>query len=460
MQLRRHIALCAAITCVAAASLARAQDAHAAPEASSSVTAGALMLILGVGVAYVLAHLVVGRMQQRFLVMSGVEYVVLGMLLGPVLAPSLRVFEDVDPVLPFVALGAGWVGLLRGMELRVSELGAAPAAGRRLEGAVRIAVVQSVTAGLLCGGAAYLFFGAVTLEGSTREEIATAAGVLGCAGAAAALEPLEVIARRYDVRGGLSAFVRRIAALSDLLAIVAFGVLVSVFHPIDPSAPASPRATEWVVIAVALGALLGLLFTPFLGGDDTEQGRFLALAGIITFASGAAYFLRIAPIFVTLCLGAVLINTARNGTQIRATLEGTRGPMALILLVFAGALVDPPPWIPAITVALGFVGLRLVGKVVGTWLATSGSDLRRDLHRGLQGQGDVTIAIAVAYRVFHRESDVAAIAFTAILVSRVFHDLLAPRALRGLLVDAGDIHAESAAPSAKAAAAGDGAGGK
>lgn len=425
------------------AASARADEgdtAAAAEHAAGGETVGALVLILGVGAAYLLAHAVVDRMQRRFLVLTGAEYVLLGMLLGPVVAPGLRAFETLDPVLPLVALAAGWVGLLRGMELHLRDVTGATAQ----RGAGRIALGQAIVSGSLVAGASWLYFRGGGVE-ATEAQAALGAGVLGCVAATAGLRPIEVLVQRYSLRGGLSPMVRRIAALSDLIAIVVFGVLVCVFHPQPADAPARASATEWVVISAGLGVALGVLFTPFLGGDDSDHGRFLAMVGIITFASGAAYFLQISPIFVNLCLGAVLVNTSRSGSDIRATLESTRGPMALVLLVFAGALFRPPPLVPAIVVTVGLVGLRLAGKAIGCALLARGTELRGDLHRGLLAQGEVAVAIAVAYRVFHLEGEVANVVLTAVLASRVLHDLVAPRALRKLLVDAGDIRAEAQA---------------
>ena len=410
-------------------------EAHA----SDSSTVGVLLLILGVGAAYLLAHAVVDRMQRRFLVMTGAEYVLLGMLIGPVVAPWLRAFEDLDPILPLVALAAGWVGLLRGMELDLREVSTAV----RTRGTGRIALLQAVLTGGLVATGSWFFF-STQFEADT-ETIALGAGVLGCVSATASVRPIEVLGARYALQGGLSPVVRRIAALSDLIAIIAFGVLVCVFHPSPVGAAAKASPTEWVVISVVLGVALGVLFTPFLGGDDSDQGRFLGMAGIITFASGAAYFLQISPIFVNLCLGMVLVNWCRRGPEIRRTLEGTRAPMALMLLVFAGALVRIPPLLPTLVLTGGFVALRLLGKVVGCWLGASGSDVRSDVHRGLLGHGDVTVAIAVAYRVFHLDGEIPNAVFMAVLDTRVLHDLFAPRALRSLLVDVGDIREEPSA---------------
>ena len=81
-----------------------------------------------------------------------------------------------------------------------------------------------------------------------------------------------------------------------------------------PTTGRSPTPVEWAVITLGIGAVLGVLFTVFLGSDDAKHNLLLPLVGIITFASGAAYFLDLSALLVNLILGVVLINTAKQGS--------------------------------------------------------------------------------------------------------------------------------------------------
>jgi urea transporter len=250
-----------------------------------------------------------------------------------------------------------------------------------------------------------------------------------------------VVEKRYTIVGELVPLLRRAARLGDVLAIFVFGLLFCIFHARAEDAPLVLTPTEWTVVAIVLGGALGVLFRTFLAGDESENGRFLALVGIITFASGAAWFLSLSGFLVNLVLGAVLMNTARAGKQIRATLERTEVPMHLVLLVFAGALWQPPPLWATVAAGCGFIALRLFGKRLGAALAGWGHPIRGDLHRGLMGHGVVTVAMAISFRLVYDGAAVD-IAYTVILASVVLHHLAAPRALRALLVDAGELERE------------------
>ncbi|MCA9610176.1 MAG: hypothetical protein KC619_31485, partial [Myxococcales bacterium] len=407
-----------------ATALGQAEGGHAGGDSTLTVVA----LIGAVSVAYLLAHFVVGRLQKAFLVMAGVEYLILGALLAEhkYMPYHIPAFSHLEDVLPIVALAVGWVGLLRGMELSVERLRTGDASGP-----ARVVVVQFLAAGGLTTGAAYLAFSLGAIGPVDDRQAWMAAGILGCAAAAGSVGPVELLRRRYRLEGELSERIRRIAAMSDLLAILVFGILFCVHHVNDPAATAQPSQVEWAVVSVFLGVLLGVLFRPFLGDDDSENGRFLALIGIIVLASGAAYFLNLSPLFVNLWLGVVLVNTAKAGPQIRKTLDSTRAPMTLVLLVFAGALWRPPDVDATLVVlaTMAYIVLRIFGKWVGTGLAAWRSSLRGDYYRGLIAHGEVSVAMAVSLRLVY-EGPAIDLAYTAILGSVIVSDLIAPRVLR------------------------------
>ncbi|MFW5924884.1 MAG: hypothetical protein ACOCV4_01895 [Myxococcota bacterium] len=405
---------------------------------------GVVLLLLGIAAAYLAAHFVVERLQRRFLVMPGFEYVLLGALLGGELVPQIRVFDDLNPLMPFIALAAGWVGLLRGTELDVKTLGSTP------PGTARVVLVHHVAAGLAVGGIAWLALSSGWVPGVDGRGAAIAAWVLGTCAAADSAGPVDLLKRRYGLDGGLPHLLRRSACLGDLLVILAFGLLFCVFHQDHPGAALELRPTEWAVLSLGLGGTLGMLFSPFLGFDESANGRFLALVGMITFASGAAWFLRLDPLLVNMALGVVLVNAARKGRRARESLESTQRPLTLVLLVLAGALWEAPTtWEMGRLTLFGigaFILARLSGKVIGSWIASLGSPLRPDLFRGLLGHGEVTVAMAISFRLVYSGPAVD-LAYSIILASVLLHDLVAPRLLRSLLVDAGDITREPAGPA-------------
>jgi len=286
------------------------------------------------------------------------------------------------------------------------------------------------------------------------------AGVLGTTAWAGSTSAMDVVRRRYNVVGEILTTLVRSARFSDMLAILVFGVLFATFHDLATpglveEAPVQrlPTPVEWSVISLGLGAGLGLLFAWYLDEDDSDTGTLLALVGIIAFASGAAYFLELSEITINLVLGMVLVNVSRSGAKVRRTLQGTYKPMSLLLLLLAGFLWDVPPLELTAVLTVAVIAIRLLGKVAASWIASMASALRPDLARGLIGQGDVAIAMALTFKPLYdiglSEFDgtfsggLVEAAYTSILIGVTVHEIVAPRVLKGLLVDAGEIRDET-----------------
>jgi len=411
--------------------------ARAASGAGQNDGAGDLgtvvFLVVGIGVAYVLAHNVVERLQRRFLVVSGAEYLLLGFLLGPAF-PAMHALDNIAGLLPIIALAAGWVGLLRGTDFDFTSL-------QKLDPATwRVVFLHHLLPGVAVGFGSYYFFIESGWIATSPRDAALSAAALACFAAADSAEPFDLLARRYEVSGRLAALLRNGTRLGDITVILAFGLIFCVFHENAPGAQDySPALWAWVT--VLLGGALGFLFSLFLVGDESDNSRFLALVGIIAFASGGAYFLELSPLAVNLSMGFVLVNFARGGQLLHTTLESTERPMTIVLLIFAGALWERTELVPTLLGLGGFLVARTGAKWVASVIAGWGTSLRKDLFRGLLAHGDVTLAMAVSFRLVY-DGEAARIAYSVVLGSIILNDLIAPRLLRGLLVDEGDIQRE------------------
>lgn len=404
------------------------------PEGGLGDLGTVVLLVIVIGVAYVLAHNVVERLQRRFLVVSGAEYLLLGVLLGPTF-PAINAFGNLTGLLPIIALAAGWVGLLRGTDFDFASL-------QKLDPATwRIVFLHHSLPGIVVGVCAYYFFLLPGLVETTPRYAALSAAALGCFAATDSAEPFDLLARRYEISGRLAPLLRNGTRLGDIGVILAFGLIFCVFHENAPGARVySPALWAWVT--VLLGGALGFLFSLFLAGDESDKSRFLALVGIIAFASGGAYFLELSPLAVNLSMGFILVNFARGGQLLHTTLESTERPMAIVLLVFAGALWRPTPLEITVIALGGFILARTGAKWLASVIAGWGTSVRKDLFRGLLAHGDVTLAMAVSFRLVYNGDPAADIAYSVILGSIILNDLLAPRMLRGLLVDQGEIQRE------------------
>ncbi|MFH1465303.1 MAG: hypothetical protein ABIO70_13030 [Pseudomonadota bacterium] len=411
-----------------------------------------LTLLALVVLATLIAHFVLGRLQARFLYTTGGEYILLGVLVGPQLPAlvgavggggvgwqGLMGAEVLRQLGPLVSLAIGWAGLLYGMQFDLRGV------LNSKSGAISLSTVQGgVTFALVWGVARWVLSGTSFL-GLAPAEASQAALFLGAAAAVSSPAAWDLVNRRFPGQGRHSALLKEGSNLDEILAVAVFGLVFCLYHP---SAPAplgrAPTPTEWYVVSVLLGVIMGVVFHFFLGDEDDENHLFLAFTGIIVFASGAAWALHLSPLLVSLVLGIVLSNTSRHARRALPVIRRTHQPMVILLLIFAGALWAPVPW-PALVFAVLFVSLRALGKLAGGGLAalSLGPGLRRDLGRGMLGHGEVALAMALNLRLVYQGPFVDWV-YTAVLVSLVVNEIWSARLLKGFLIDAGDIRVGAA----------------
>lgn len=380
----------------------------------------ALVLILVVAGAYLAAHVAFDWLAHRFTVISGAEYLLLGIMIGPQVA-GLVSTGAVDSFAPMRTLALGWVGVLVGIQFHLAAL-------VRLRGSLyRVAVWEAVLSLAAVSGGMLAVL--VRTQGVAPAAAAVPAVALGAVATVSSPSAIGLVARRLGRRAPLVLQAEVSSAVSTVVAITAFALLLCVAHPGAGGTVRAPTPTEWAVITVAIGCVGGALFHLFLGGERHIDRLFISLAGAIILASGSAAYLGLSPLLPAVLVGVILVNTSGNRAEIRAAVGAVERPLYFVLLIFAGVAwrLHPGHWV--LPVAL-FVGLRIVARLGGSALAAAlgGSlgELGPHWGRALLGQGGVALAIGLSYAT-HEGMPLAELVFTAAIASVFLTDLVSAR---------------------------------
>lgn len=389
-----------------------------------------LVLVLVVIGGYLAAHVAFEWLGRRFLIVSGAEYLILGILLGPGVSGLIRP-DVVGGFAPFMTLALGWVGAVVGAQFFLPALIRIPGVFFRiglLEAVFSFALVAAAMAGVL----AWLLdlpLSVAVVPAVALGAIATVSAPAGIALATRDAGRAEPLLRQFQVA----------AAVDAAVAIVAFGLLLSIVHAEPPVRPRAPTATEWAVIGIGIGIVGGALFHLFLGGEKKVDRLFISLAGAIILASGAAAYLRLSPLLPTMLIGAILVNTSTSRAEIKEVLFRVERPLYFVLLIFAGSAWTPAGWgwvAPVLLFLVARVGAKLSAAAVAAALTEAIPVLGAGWGRALLGQGGLAVAIALNYRI-HEDALYPNLVFTAALVSVLLTDFtsarLAGAAVRPLL---------------------------
>ncbi len=388
----------------------------------------ALALVIIVAIAYLAAHVVFDWAARRLLVVSGAEYLLLGILVGPEVA-GLVTADTIDSFAPLTTLALGWVGTIVGMQFRIAELVKIPGVIYRLAFAEALATLL-VVAGLLGLAIALLF-------DMSPSVAAVPAVAFGAVAAASTPAGIEVVARRLGQQGTVVRQLQVATAIDAVVAIAAIGLLACVQRP-PTDGPIRPlTATEWAVLSVAIGLVGGALFHLFLGTEQKIDRLFISLGGAIILTSGAAAYLHLSPLLPAMIVGATLANTSpRNRDEIFETLARGERPFYFALLIFAGIAWHPSSrdWVVPV---LFFLLARAAGKIGGARLGARMNGMLPvvgpDWGRALLGQGGLALALAFDY-VQQAGAPLPNIVFTAAIASVLFTELWSARLVQSVVV--------------------------
>jgi Kef-type K+ transport system membrane component KefB len=191
-----------------------------------------------------------------------------------------------------------------------------------------------------------------------------------------------------------------------------------------------------VAISLGIGLVGGALFHLFLGNEQKVDRLFIALAGSLILASGAAAHLRLSPLLSALLVGIVLVNTTHRREELALVLTKVERPLYFVLLIFAGAAWRAPGtglWVMPVA---AFVVARTLAKVGGARLAARANGVYDPLGPhwglGLLGHGGLAVAIALNYRLVD-DSYLADVVFTATIASVLLTDFFSARVVHAVV---------------------------
>ena len=384
----------------------------------------ALSLILIVGAAFLAAHVLFDWLGQRFRIVSGAEYLVLGILLGPQVSGFMS-DDVVQSFVPFMTLALGWTGASLGMRLYLPRLIQTPALVYRtafLEAGIAFVVVT----GVMIAGFSWAF-------DLTYSQVSLPAVTLGAIAVASASSALPLFAE--DEQHPIVEQVETTALVDSVVAIVVFGLLLCIVHVEVVVGTRPITATEWAAITLGIGAVGGTLFHLFIGSERDPDRLFIALAGCVILASGAAGYLRLSPLLSSLLIGAILVNTSSNRKEIVRQMASVEKPLYFVLLIFAGAAWRPSRFNWILPVLL-FVFVRIAAKLGAARLAVRLerriTTLGLNWGRALFSQGTLALAIAMNYSLNDTEI-VPNVVFTAAIISVLVNDLFGARIITALI---------------------------
>lgn len=340
---------------------------------------------------------------------AGAPLVLLGVLLGPgigVLEP--RVLRALAPV---TALAIGWIGAVLGARFEWRVVRRIPLrvwALALLQGAAGFGAV-AVTAWLLAG--------AVPALRDAWSPTLPAVLTLGAVAAMSGPGAVALVAHAVGIRRVVARALALAAALDTAFGALAFTIALALYHPRDPVGGTVLGWHTWLALALASGAVVGMLFLSLARLRRSADGLTLSLLGAMLFGAGVGYAADLSPFVVCALAAALIVNVSPDRRRAQRLLHDWEHPIYAVLLIVAGALLRlPTAWLIVV------VPLLAAARVLAKWAAVrfGRGPLRvTDLppHSGVAtaAQGGAALAVAINFYITYGGAPAAALVTTVIL---------------------------------------------
>ena len=371
---------------------------------------------------------------------AGVEYVAVGFVLSPSL---LGVVERsvLDLFSPLVQCALAWLTLLIGLEF-------GQAGGKNIEARVVFAALLGAALTLVLTGAGAFYFlnrfpGFFGLDKDTPAWV-LAAG-LGIAMCETTRHAVRWVMTRYRTEGPVSEMLHGYAATSDVVPLGALGLLFAFTgrgtihlsgHAFGP--------VERLFITIALGCVLGVIALVLVGKRVGGHAVWGALLGTALLGVGTANRLGLSDLTVTFFEGLMIAALSPQRRDLRKLLAPTERAVMLPTLLLAGTRLDFHVFASHRNLAF-IVAYVLVARAMSKWtsgimLSTASSEIRAagSVGGGLLSAGALSIALGLTMAM-RFPGVIGDVVLVAAAIAVVLGELVAPRALRGLLDRAGEL---------------------
>ena len=338
--------------------------------------------LLSIAVALT-AGLLFSRVVKRFKLPAVTGYLIAGILIGPYCLGRLGIpglgfvsHEAVTSLDIISQVALGFIAFAIGNEFRLSQL---KKTGRQ---ATVIAIVQALAATILVdlvlAGVHFLAPDKLPLE---------AAITLGAIATATAPAATLMVVRQYKARGPLTDILLPIVALDDAVGLVAFavsfGIAKAMVHGEFSLISILAEPILEVVASIALGTLMGLLFTWFEKWFHSNSKRlclsvtFVILTvalSMMEFEIGGVVHVGFSSLLVCMMLGSIFCNICDFSAELMEKTDKWTAPLFVLFFVLSGAELELSVFadIAIVLIGVAYIFARSAGKYIGAYFSARG----------------------------------------------------------------------------------------
>ena len=191
--------------------------------------------------------------------------------------------------------------------------------------------------------------------------------------------------------------------------------------------------------AVALGVIVGVPAAWLTGRLDAGEPTRIEAIALILLLAGAAALLEVSELLAAMIAGALVANLAAHHTRSFSEIDSLKWPFLVFFFVLAGASLDLANLQVAAGITLAYIGLRLLGRLLGGWLGAGLVTARKGnlgAGLGLALTPQAGVAMGMALLAGERFPEFGSTLMAVVVVSTVAFEAVGPWLVRVTLARA------------------------
>lgn len=265
----------------------------------------------------------------------------------------------------------------------------------------------------------------------------------GIAPATAPAATLDVV-HEYSAHGKFTNTLLGIVAIDDAWGLFIFSLMLAAAEAIHGGGGVTDAiitGTWEIAGAIILGLVLGVPMAYITGRIRSGEPTQAEALGVVLICAGLAVWFEVSYILAAMVMGSIVANFAYHHERPFNAIEGIEWPFLILFFLLAGASLHLEALFDAGWLAVGYILLRVIGRVGGVWFGglICGAERRIRNWLGLTLLPQAGVAIGMALLAAHRFPESEDIILPIVLGATVIFEVAGPAVTRLILTHVGEI---------------------
>ncbi|MEH6466541.1 MAG: cation:proton antiporter [Porticoccus sp.] len=228
-----------------------------------------------------------------------------------------------------------------------------------------------------------------------------------------------------------------IVALDDIWGLLVFSLCLTFATgaAIDNGFSIFSFGLQEIVGALLVGVALGLPMSFLTGRIREGEPTLIEALGLVFICGGVALWLEVSYLIAAMAMGATVTNFAKHHTRPFHAIKNIQSPFLVLFFILAGASLNLETFMDIGLIGGLYIVLRLIGKIVGGWIAgrLSGMSSFKARWMGAAMLPQAGVAVGMALIVGQSLPEHADTILTVTIAATALFEILGPVATRAAI---------------------------